>query len=205
MKNTKRKILATAKSLFNDLGYSNVTIRMIALELQMSSGNLNYHFKTREDILEALYFEMVEEFDNRLKQLGEQEITFESIKKDMYHSLKRMIEYRFIWTDLYNLLRLNKVIKKHFDAVYTQRFEGYEFLIKYLNNKGLLKAFEYANERQLLIERMIGFSDTWLYNSFIYEIEIDDDYINHQTNNLLAMIYPYLTDMGKDEFQKIYT
>jgi AcrR family transcriptional regulator len=203
MKNTKSKILTTARLLFNDLGYNSVTIRMIALELQISSGNLNYHFKTREDILEALYFEMVEEFDKRIGQLGKQEITLQTVKQDIYQSLKRMIDYRFIWTDLYNLLRLNKAIKKHFEDVYSKRFEGYEFLIKYLGDKGLLKDFEFTSERQFLIERMIGFSNTWLYNSFIYEIEIDDKYIEHQANNLLTMIYPYLTDLGKDYFKKI--
>jgi len=203
MKNTKAKIIGTAKLLFNDLGYSNVTIRMIALELQISSGNLNYHFKTREDILEVIYFEMVEEFDHRIKRLGDQEMTLQTIKHDIDQSLKRMIDYRFIWTDLYNLLRLNKTIKKHFEDVYAKRFEGYEFLIQYLNDKEVLRDFEFTSERQFLIERMIGFSDTWLYNSFIYDIVIDDIYVNRQANNLLAMFYPYFTDSGRAEFKKL--
>lgn len=200
---TKTKILTAARLLFNDFGFSNVTIRMIAKELEMSSGNLNYHFKTREDILEALYFEMVKEFDSRVEQLGVQEITFQTIKQDIHQSLKRMVDYRFFWTDLYNLLRLNKSIKAHFEAVYFKRFEGYEFLMKYLTGKGLLRNFEFSSERQFLIERMIGFSNTWLYNSCIYEIDINEDYLDHQTDNLLVMIYPYLTDLGKTEFKKI--
>ncbi|SDC64389.1 transcriptional regulator, TetR family [Algoriphagus faecimaris] len=200
---TKIKILTAARLLFNDLGFSNVTIRMIASELQMSSGNLNYHFKTRDDILEALYFEMVQEFDKRVEQLGIQEISFQSIKRDMHLSMKRMVDYRFFWTDLYNLLRLNQSIKAHFEAVYLKRFEGYEFLMRYLTDKGLLREFEFSTERKFLIERMIGFSNTWLYNSSIYEIEINDKYLDHQTGNLLAMLYPYLTNLGKLEFKKV--
>lgn len=203
MGNTKTKILKTARLLFNDFGFGNVTIRMIALELQMSSGNLNYHFKTREDILEALYFEMVEEFDNRIGQLGDQEITLQTMAQDIHQSLKRMIDYRFFWTDLYNLLRLNKAIKEHFEGVYSKRFEGYEFLLKCLADKGLLRDFEFTAERKFFIERMIGFSNTWLYNSFIYDIEIDDAYLHHQTNNLVAMMYPYLTDLGKNHFKEM--
>ncbi|WP_297337876.1 TetR/AcrR family transcriptional regulator [Algoriphagus sp.] len=200
---TKTKILTAARLLFNDLGFSSVTIRMIALELQMSSGNLNYHFKTREDILEALYFEMVKEFDSRVDQLGVQEISFQTIKQDIRQSLKRMIDYRFFWTDLYNLLRLNKSIKAHFEAVYLKRVEGYEFLMRYLTDKGQLREFEFSTERKFLIERMIGFSNTWLYNSSIYEIEINDDYLDHQTDNLLSMLYPYLTEKGKLEYRKL--
>ena len=65
----KKLILEAARTLFNERGYSQVTIRMIAVKLNMSSGNLNYHYKKREDIFEALYFEMVSEFDERIKYL----------------------------------------------------------------------------------------------------------------------------------------
>ena len=53
MKNTRKNILNASKVLFNELGYSQVTIRMIALQLNMSSGNLNYHFKKRENIVKS--------------------------------------------------------------------------------------------------------------------------------------------------------
>lgn len=201
--NTKTRILTASRLLFNNFGFSNVTIRMIAKELKMSSGNLNYHFKTREDILEALYFEMVKEFDSRINQLGVHEISFHTIKLDIYNSLKRMVDYRFFWTDLYNLLRLSKSMKAHFEAVYLKRFQGYEFLLKYLTDKGLLQKFEFTSERQFLIERMIGHSNTWLYNSCLYDIDINDNYLHYQTDHLLVMIYPYLTDLGKKHFQEI--
>lgn len=202
MSKTKTRILFTARRLFNNKGFGNVTIRMIASALNMSSGNLNYHFKKREDILDALYFEMVEEFDNRIKSLGDAEITLETIKEDISQSLKRMIEYRFFWTDLYNILRLSNKIKAHFENVYEKRFEGYRFLFQYLSDKGLMNEFQFKKESLFLIERMIGFSNTWLYNSFIYEIKIDNEYIVNQTNNLLAMLYPYLTDIGKGQLKK---
>ncbi|WP_034243427.1 TetR/AcrR family transcriptional regulator [Aquimarina atlantica] len=203
MKNTKSNILSTSKHLFNQQGYSNVTIRMIALELKISSGNLNYHFKKREDILEALYFEMVEAFDARVKQLGDKQITLETVKEDILLSLNRMVEYRFFWTDLYNLLRLNKKIKSHFQNVYHNRLKGYEYLFDVLIEKNLMRDFEFSKESQFLIERMISYSNTWLYNSFIYNKSINEDYIELQSTNLLVMLYPYLTNRGKHQYQKL--
>lgn len=202
-KNTKSRILEAARLLFNEKGFSQVTIRMIALELQMSSGNLNYHFQTREDILEALYFEMVEEFDSRVEQLGQHEITMQTIASDIRKSLARMIDYRFFWTDIYNLLRLSEKIKSHFEAVYMKRYEGFEYLLDYLSEQGIIKAFSYPRERQYFIERFISVSNTWLYNSFIYEEKIDDEYINKQTSNLLMMLYPYFSDLGKKQFEEL--
>jgi len=176
---------------------------MIASELKMSSGNLNYHFKKREDILEALYFEMVEVFDDRIKHLGDSEITLETIKEDIYHSLERMIEYRFFWTDLYNLLRLSKKIKTHFENVHEHRFRGYMYLFDHLYKTGVMNRFELKKEKEFLIDRMIGFSNTWLYNSAIYEKNIDEAYIEEQTNNLMAILYPYFTENGKALYRKL--
>lgn len=203
MKNTKLNILDTARSLFNQQGFSEVTIRMIAMELGISSGNLNYHFKTREDILEALYFEMVETFDKRIEEIKHTEMSFQRIQEDMYVSLKRMIDYRFIWTDLYNLLRLNAKIKSHFLAVHQKRFAGYEYLFEELAKKGWLSKAEFPTEHQYLIERMIEYSNTWLYNSFIYEKNIDDQYVKEQTNILIGMLYPYLTKVGKKKLEEV--
>ncbi len=190
--------------MFNEKGYSNVTIRMIALQLNMSSGNLNYHFKKREDILEALYFEMVEVFDDRVKNISSTEISLETIKNDIIESLFRMIEYRFFWTDLYNILRLNEKLKKHFLNAHEERINGYKFLFKHIQEKGILDSFRFESERDFLIERMIGYSNTWLYNSFIYEIEINKDYIASRSENLMGMLYPYLTDLGKSQYRVVF-
>lgn len=204
MKDTKQNILSASRELFNELGYSQVTIRMIALKLNMSPGNLNYHFKKREEILEALYFEMVDVFDKRVKGLKNESITFKKIKSDIKISMERMVGYKFFWTDLYNLILLNDKIKDHFEEAYNQRMSGYKLLFKKLQNDRLLKQQEFEKELQFLIERMIDYSNTWLYASNLYEKKkINKAYIDYQSNVLLFMLYPYLTDKGKKQIQEL--
>ena len=135
MSKTKEKILLASKSLFNKEGYGSVTIRMIALELSMSSGNLNYHFRKKEEILESLYFDMVTEFDRRIAELGTVELSLESIKADIESSMERMLDYGFFWTDLYNLLRSNQKLATHFQSVYEKRVAGYRFMFKSLHEQ----------------------------------------------------------------------
>ena len=60
MSETKLKIIKQALHLFNNNGTSNVSLRAIAKETGISIGNLQYHFKKREDIIEALYFQLVD-------------------------------------------------------------------------------------------------------------------------------------------------
>ena len=193
-----------SRSMFNELGYSQVTIRMIAMKLNMSSGNLNYHYKKRDDIPEALYFEMVTVFDNRIEQLDREAISLPKMKADIHTSMKRMVDYRFFWTDLYNLLQLNETIRSHFNDAYTKRLTGFHFVFNTLIEKKILKEPEFDGEHQLLRERMIGFSNTWLYASTLYkENRIDQSFIETQSNNLILMLYPNLTDLGKGQLRKL--
>ena len=206
MKNTKDKIIEKSRHLFNTFGYSQVTIRMIASELKMSSGNLNYHFKKREDILEALYFEMVEVFDKRVEVLEDQVISLEFMQSNIKISMKRMVEYRFFWTDLYNLLRSNVKIKNHFEAVKNDRIKGYLFVFEYFLNHGILKKESFRKEHLLLIEKMIDYSNTWLYASILYGNNRNtSEIINHASFHLLLMMYPYLTTSGKREFRNLHS
>ena len=55
MMKTSERILVTAARLFNDRGERNVSASDIAVELDISPGNLYYHFKGKDGILSALF------------------------------------------------------------------------------------------------------------------------------------------------------
>tara|TARA_B100000809_G_scaffold249300_1_gene280410 strand:- start:10994 stop:11620 length:627 start_codon:yes stop_codon:yes gene_type:complete len=202
---TKKKtiILETARTLFNKKGYQQVTIRMLALQLDMSSGNLNYHFKKREDIFEALYFEMVSEFDKRIENLTSTEVSIPQIRNDIKQSMTRMIAYQFFWTDLYNLLSISDTVKKHFQEVYQNRINGCFYLFQKLREQQLMKASQFRSEYKLLAERMINHGNTWLYSSRLNSKQLTEKEINQQVNAYLCMLYPYLTPQGQEQFKKL--
>ncbi len=204
MSNTKENILNISRILFNQKGFKNVTIRMIALELKMSSGNLNYHFKKREDILEALYFEMVASFDQRIENLPKQTITLFKMHQDVHISMSRMVDYMFFWTDLYTLLSISEKITSHFNTVYTYRKNGLSFVLEMFIKNNILKPFKFDFEKTFLIDQVIHFGNTWLYATSLYSIkELTPEYITTQTNSFMFFLYPHLTELGKNEFQKI--
>ena len=204
MSKTKEKIKAAALSLFNQHGYFPVTIRQIAQALDMSSGNLNYHYPKREDILEGLYFDMVQHFDARVANLPQQAISLPQIRADIYGSMLIMTQYRFFWTDLYRLLQVCMTISEHFHQAFAQRQAGYQFLFQVLTEQGLLNSPTFPNEHKLLIERMISFSNTWLYASILYQgAAMDEAYISQQADALLLMLHPYMTAMGQRQLLEV--
>ncbi len=199
MNKKKKLIIEGAKTLFNEKGYSQVTIRMIALKLEMSSGNLNYHYQKREDIFEALYFEMVAAFDERLAKLEDVEVSIPQIRQDIEQSMHRMIDYKFFWTDLYNLLSVSDHVKTHFQAVYKSRIDGCLLLFEKLEKQGLMRGSSFKLEYHFLAEQIVNYGNTWLYASNLYANKNEN--IAKVANTLLSFFYPYLTPKGQLEFK----
>lgn len=60
-RNTRDEILEAAKLLFTKRGYNAVSVKDIADYVGISKGNLTYHFKKKEQIMEALLDKPVDE------------------------------------------------------------------------------------------------------------------------------------------------
>ena len=205
MKKTKQIILDTSRKLFNEVGYSRVTIRRIAQDMNISSGNLNYHFKKREEILEALYFEMVSAFDKRVEELGNQEISLAHMQKEIIDSMKRMLDYRFFWSDLYYLLQSSETIRKHFQSVREDRIKGYQYVFSVLKAQDILLNDGLPVEESFLIQRMIDYSNTWIYNSFLYAHTLTEaNLIQQSCFQLMCSMDSMFTNKGIAQFRSLF-
>ena len=65
---TKQKIIESATDLFNEFGLASVRLQQIADEAGISVGNLAYHYKTKDIIIEEVYHRAFAEFNTLLSR-----------------------------------------------------------------------------------------------------------------------------------------
>ena len=162
MKNTKEKFLNIALELFNTLGLSKVTLRSIANEMGISQGNLNYHFRKREDIIETLYFQLVSNNDASMINTEKSNNILQLVFCILETIMLNFYNYRFFLLDFVQIIRENKKIKVHYSALSLQR--GNQFLVFFnlLVKTDLRKKEILPNEYQNLYKRFQILGDFWI-------------------------------------------
>lgn len=71
----KTEIVNSAAKLFKEKGYSAVTMRDIAQDLDIKAASLYNHIKSKQEILVLIVIEIAEEFTNRINEIVVSEIS----------------------------------------------------------------------------------------------------------------------------------
>lgn len=90
---TKKQILETARNLFNEKGYTKTTMRDISNAMNMTVGNLTYHFKKKHDLFYALMVDI--ELDSKIIK-AESLLDFHLVIDEL---LDGMVRNRFFFSD----------------------------------------------------------------------------------------------------------
>ena len=100
---TRDRILECALLLFNQRGESNISTLEIATELDMSPGNLYYHFHGKEPLIMELFARFKNELAPLLNPPEQLEVEPEDYALFIHLVVERMAAYRFFFQDLANL------------------------------------------------------------------------------------------------------
>lgn len=203
MKKTKDIILENSLELFNSLGLSKVTLRTIANKMEISQGNLNYHFKKREDIIEALYFKLVQSIDSSMSSMEEFKNPFKSLISISQTMMNNFYEYRFFLLDFVQIMRENKKIKIHYSKLITEREQQFSMLFNLLIENDLIREEILPNEYKNLYKRLQLLSDFWISDAEIFHSELTKKSISKYSVILMQSIFPYLTLKGQNEYKLI--
>jgi AcrR family transcriptional regulator len=205
MKKTKEIILDTSLELFNSFGLSKVTLRTVAKKMGISQGNLNYHFKKREDIIEALYFQLVQNIDNSMLDLEQSKAPFYLLVNISQTIMSNFYEYRFFLLDFVQIMRENKKIRNHYTELTAQRAQQFLMLFNLLIEDEIMRKEILPNEYQNLYKRFQMLSEFWISDAEIIKTKITKKTISTYSEILTQAIFPYLTIKGQKEYHTIFS
>ena len=206
---TRERILATSLALFNGAGAPNVTTADIADEMNISPGNLYYHFRNKDDIIGGLYEALEAEIAPLLALPEQRAASVEDLWLLLHLLFERMRDYRFFYRDLDEITSRNRKIASRF-AELTRR--GQNTVIELC--RGLVAAGEMrASEREIasLASNVTLVSTYWMSFQRIGARHGGDGLeggeaavsLDRAAYQVLALIAPYLVGDGRELIEKL--
>ncbi|MCG3652526.1 TetR/AcrR family transcriptional regulator [Aliarcobacter butzleri] len=161
---SKKKIKKYALDLFNEKDTFSITTNHIALCAKISTGNLYYHYKNKEDIIIDIYEEMIEEFESlkSFEKILNSQNPLEELSKmyDLY--LDIFWDYRFLMRDSSVLLSTLPKFKEIFVQRQNLRISEIKMLIEYFISKEIFK--QMSKDEILLSAKLNWFISTYWQN-----------------------------------------
>lgn len=102
-RDTRTRILVASLLLFNDNGEPNTTTNEIADEVDISPGNLYYHFHKKSDLVEALLAEFQVDARQVLRPPESNRASLDDFWVFLHHLLELTAAYRFLLRDMESL------------------------------------------------------------------------------------------------------
>ena len=160
---TAERILEVTLTLFNRYGEPNVSTTLISSELNISPGNLYYHFPAKDELVNAL-FDRYEVELHRLLSAATEVADIENAWFFMHSLFELVWQYRFLYRDLNDLLTKNRRLETHVKDALLHKTSAFKSLLQGLESSTALKMD--ADEREACATHMVVILTWWL--SFEY-------------------------------------
>ena len=137
---TRQRILDASLAMFNTQGEPNVTTNHIADELEISPGNLYYHFRNKDDIIEHLFGRYEERIDAALSAPAGRLPELEDVWLQLHLVFECIWDYRFLHRDLVEILSRNRRLRLRFARILRRADEQAHTVMRGLVQAGIMRA-----------------------------------------------------------------
>lgn len=183
----KETIIQAATLLFNTESFGATSLRAIAAHLQISDGHLRYYFKTKEELVLAIFNQM----DAEIKALAA------AGRSDaLQEAFRVMYRYSFIFTEMLVIFRKLPRLRNAYWALYEERRQLFETFFEQLKREGVLAPEFGEMQQRVVFEQFFIISDNWIkYVELKDKERLDlEREIRHYSGLCLALLEPWLQD-----------
>jgi len=187
---TAEKILLTSLEMFNQHGEANITCVDIAVELDISPGNLYYHFKGKESIVNALFDMYLQRSSKILISPNTADLDINQFFLYLLRLLESVHLFRFIYRNPTDLMHKYSNIARNFKRLVKSKEQAFIAIIEHFSDIGLMQ----TNKAQALsLAQMINLVFTQSQSYFMLKgLESDDENCFNGLTWIFHTISPYL-------------
>ena len=192
---TAERILEVTLELFNRFGEPNVSTTLIYAELNISPGNLYYHYPAKDELINALF----DRYERALSELLGASDGVRDVEDAWFflHSLFELIwQYRFLYRDLNDLLSKNRRLETHFQWVLKNKTRALRAMLDTMGRAGAVRID--SREAEATATSMVVVLTYWLSYEYVcdprraLEPESAQLALLRGAHHVLNLLAPYL-------------
>jgi AcrR family transcriptional regulator len=191
-KQTRQRILDASLAMFNTQGEPNVTTNHIADELEISPGNLYYHFRNKDDIIEQLFARYEERMDNALAAPSGRLPELEDIWLQLHLVFECIWDYRFLYRDLVEIVTRNRRLRLRFARILKRADERAHLVMRGLSQAEIMRGT--ADELEAAATNVLVLSTFWLNYAAVRGDRDEQVAIRQGIVQVMMLLAPFLRD-----------
>lgn len=198
---TAERILLVSLELFNHHGEASISSVDIANELDISPGNLYYHFKGKEIIISALFDEYQQQMSKILLAPDSGALTLEEFFYYLLLIFEASHQFRFLYRNPAEISEKYPQIARGFKRVLSAKQKVFSNCILSFSEQGLLLG-DSTQQRQMV--ELIGLIGTQAPNYHLLQgKDINDGgYVYRSLATILFALAPYM-NIEREVFERL--
>ena len=189
---TRQRILDASLAMFNAQGEPNVTTNHIADELEISPGNLYYHFRNKDDIIEQLFAVYEQRMDAALSSPSGRLPGLEDVWLQLHLVFECIWDYRFLYRDLVDILSRNRRLRLRFARILKRADEQAHQVMRGLVQAGVMRAS--ADEVDAAATNILVIATFWMNYAAARGDKDERASIRDGIVQVMMLIAPFLRD-----------
>lgn len=195
---TKEKIILASLELFNEQGERSVTTNHIAADLNISPGNLYYHFRNKTDIIYEIFLQYEMLVDHYLRMPRERHLSLDDLVFYLESVFDGLWSYRFFHRDLESLMDGDERLRRDYRAFTIRCLNAMHRILESLKEGGVLIDMGNEHRESMALNVWLVVTNWMAYLKTCYAGEdsnaIKKPMLKQGIYQVFSLTLPYLTE-----------